>query len=95
MSLTRETLTESVQRNTLIPKKRSKELVDSTIDLIASTLASGEDLMISRFGKFEVRDKGSREGRNPHTGESLTLDARRTVTFKPSGVLKGKVNGRG
>jgi len=95
MSLTRDALTESVQRNTLIPKRRAKELVDSSLDLIKSTLSSGEDVMISGFGKFEVREKSSRRGRNPQTGESFTLDARRTVTFKPSGVLKGKLNGRG
>ena len=95
MSLSRETLTESVQHNALVPKRRSKELVDATLDLIASTLASGEHVMISRFGKFDVRDKGSRRGRNPHTGESLTLDARRTVTFKPSGKLREKLNGDG
>jgi integration host factor subunit alpha len=94
MSITRDDFTNSVHRNTKLPKKQSKELIDAAMELIKSALASGKDVLISGFGKFEVRDKASRNGRNPQTGEALTLRARRVVTFKPSGVLKGKLNGR-
>lgn len=93
MSITRDDLAKSVWNVTGFPKKRSKELMDSTLELIKDTLTSGEDVMVSRFGKFEVRGKGSRRGRNPQTGENLMLYARRVVTFKPSGKLREKLNG--
>lgn len=93
MSTTRDDLAESVWNVTGFPKKRSKDLVDSTLELIKGTLASGEDVLISGFGKFEVRGKQARRGRNPQTGGELTLDARRVVTFKCSGVLRRELNG--
>ena len=95
MSLTKDNLIHSVSEIAVFKKTQAKQAVDTAFELINSTLTSGEDILISGFGKFEVRDKGSRRGRNPQTGEALTLDARRIVTFKPSGVLKGKLNGRG
>jgi integration host factor subunit alpha len=58
-----------------------------------SKLVSGEDLMISGFGKFQVNDKAPRKGRNPATGETMTLDKRRVVTFKNSGKLRDQING--
>jgi len=94
MSITRDDLADSLHRGMKLPKKQSKELVDKALELIKSTLASGEDAMISGFGKFEVWDKAEGNGRNPQTGEALTLRARRIVTFKPSGVLKRKLNGQ-
>ncbi len=69
--------------------------VEALLELIKSELESGEDILISGFGKFYVRDKPTRRGRNPQTGEELTLESRRLVTFKPSGVLRRKLNGRG
>lgn len=93
MSLTRDDLAESVQRNTRLPKTQARTLIDVALEIIKSTLASGEDVLISGFGKFEVREKAPRRGRNPHTGDDLTLEARRVVTFKPSGVLRRKLNG--
>ena len=93
MSITRDDFAKSVWNVTGFPKKRSKDLVDRTLELIKGTLASGEDFMISRFGKFEVREKEARRGRNPQTGGELALDARRVVTFKPSGKLREKLNG--
>lgn len=92
MSVTRNDLAESVYRKTPLTKRRAKELVDFALEIIKSTLASGVDVMIFGFGKFEVRDKGPRRGRNPQTGEAITLDARRIVTFKPSGKLREKLN---
>ncbi len=95
MSVTRDDLAESVSRITGFPKKRCKGLFDRTLELMRSTMASREDVLISGFGKFEVRDKRSKKGRNPQTGGELTLEARRVVAFKPSGVLKDKMNGQG
>jgi integration host factor subunit alpha len=60
--------------------------------LSKNALVGGSDLLLSGFGKFNVRDKKPRRGRNPQTGDDLTLDARRVVTFKPSGTLRDKVN---
>ena len=91
MSITRDDLAESVWNVTGFPKKRSKDLVDCTLELIKGTLASGEDVLISGFGKFEVREKSARRGRNPQTGEELILEGRRVVTFKPSAVLRRKL----
>ena len=62
MRITRDDLTDSVHRNTLLPKGRSKELVGAALEIIKSTLAAGEDVMISRFGKFCVNEKASRRG---------------------------------
>jgi integration host factor subunit alpha len=55
-------------------------------------LASGEELLISGFGKFNVKDKNARRGRNPQTGEELILEPRRVITFKPSGILRTRIN---
>ena len=63
------------------------------LEIIKSSLESGESILISGFGKFEVKDKHKRKGRNPQTGDDLMLDPRRVITFKCSGVLKDKMNG--
>ena len=75
------------------PKKKSNEITDTLLELIKRTLESGEDVLVSGFGKFQVKDKGPRRGRNPATNEDMLLDARRVVTFKCSGKLKERVNG--
>ena len=67
--------------------------MEAFLRISKDSLISGSDLLLSGFGKFNVKDKKSRRGRNPQTGEDLILDARRVVTFKPSGILKEKVNG--
>jgi len=95
LGLTKDDLIHSVSEIAGFRKTQARQAVETTLELIKSALVSGEDVMISRFGKFDVKEKGSRRGRNPQTGESLTLDARRIVTFKPSGVLNGKLNGKG
>jgi integration host factor subunit alpha len=64
------------------------------LEIIKSTLESGEDVLISGFGKFEVKEKNARRGRNPQTGSDLMLGARRVVIFKCSGVLREKMNGK-
>jgi integration host factor subunit alpha len=95
VSFTKDNLIHSVSEIAGFKKTHARKAVGTTLELIKSTLASGADVLISRFGKFCVSEKASRRGRNPQTGEDLMLDARRIVTFKPSGVLKGKLNGRG
>ena len=94
MTLTKSELAISIQNNLNIPKHRSITLVNSLLELIKSTLESGENVLISGFGKFSVKDKGNRRGRNPQTGNDLLLDARRVVVFKSSGVLRAKLDGR-
>lgn len=74
------------------PKKAAGQFLESLLKLMKSTLESGEPLMISRFGKFQVKDKKDRRGRNPQTGNALILDAWRVVTFKCLGALKEKMN---
>jgi len=75
-------------------KKESSELVEGCFSLIKSCLESGEDLKISGFGKFEVKQKNPRRGRNPQTGEAIEISARRILSFKPSQILKAAVNGQ-
>ena len=94
MSLTKSDLATSIHNRLSIPKKRSTALVDSLIELIKSILESGEDVMISGFGKFCVKDKSERRGRNPATGGDMVMDARRVVVFKSSVRLKEIVKRR-
>jgi len=70
-------------------------VVDSLLEIIKNALEDGEDVLISGFGKFCVKDKRKRRGRNPQTGQDLLLDERRVVTFTCSGVLRDKINGKG
>lgn len=95
MSLTREHLIKSVSHNVDISKRRSTILVESLIDILQKTLENGEDVMISGFGKFCVKDKSERRGRNPHTGNDMMLGSRRVVVFRCSPVLRDKINGTG
>ena len=76
-----------------LTRVQATEAVEAFLRIAKDTLTEGSDLLISGFGKFNVRDKKSRNGRNPLSGETITLEARRVVTFKPSGILKNKVNG--
>lgn len=74
-------------------KKEAADLVDLVFDTMKAVLESGEKIKISGFGNFVVREKQPRPGRNPQTGEEITIDARRVLTFKPSNVLKVALNG--
>jgi len=67
-------------------------MVNTIVDVIAETLIAGEDVKLRGFGRFSLADKGSRPVRNPQTGEPMVLDARRTVTFRPSDGLRGRVS---
>jgi integration host factor subunit alpha len=93
MALTKADIIESVNQQLGLPKNKSTEVVDQLIETIKSTLASGDDVLVSGFGKFCVNDKKERRGRNPATGDSMMLKPRRVVTFKCSGKLRRKVNG--
>jgi integration host factor subunit alpha len=74
-------------------KKEAADLVDQVFDTIKAVLESGEKIKISGFGNFVVREKNQRPGRNPQTGQEITIEARRVLTFKPSNVLKTALNG--
>lgn len=73
-------------------KKQAVDLVESLIEIIKDTLEKGEDVLISGFGKFCIKNKNPRRGRNPATGEDLMLRERRVITFKCSGKLRNKIN---
>ena len=95
MTLNKADLIDSIYNQLDLPKTKSAHVVDSLLEIIKKTLEDGEDVIISGFGKFCVRKKNKRRGRNPQTGEDLMLGERRVVTFKCSGVLRDKVNGKG
>jgi len=92
MSLTKEKISGEISRKCKIPKTEAGRLLESLMEQIKSTLASGEDVLITGFGKFRVSDKKARRGRNPQNAEELLLDARRVVRFYCSDVLKGRLN---
>ncbi len=92
MTLTKSRIIDSVQEETGLPRKRCDELVEELLELIKKTLQNGDDLMISGFGKFCVKEKNARKGRNPATGDDLMLSRRKVVTFKCSQRLREKIN---
>ena len=93
MALTKKDIVEQVYTEVGFPKNQSVEIVESLLDIIKASLEAGDDVLVSGFGKFCVRDKKERKGRNPATGEEAVIPARRVVTFKWSGKLKEMVNG--
>jgi len=93
MTLTKSQIIEEVRANNRLTKKQSSETVEALLEIMKETLASGEDVLISGFGKFCVKNKKERRGRNPATGEDMMLDARKVITFKCSGKLRDRVNG--
>jgi len=93
MPLTKAQLVESIYNQIGTTKNRSAEILEACLELIKSTLESGEDVLISGFGKFCVREKKERRGRNPATGNAMILAPRKVVTFKCSGKLKNMING--
>ena len=92
MGLTRDDIVEAVAEQVGFSKKQSVELVETLLELIKRILESGEDVLISGFGKFRVREKKERRGRNPATGDTMMMRARRVVTFHCSGKLRRKIN---
>ena len=91
MALTKNKIVEQV--NELgFTKKKSVDIVESLLEIIKRNLEEGEDVLVSGFGKFCVKGKNTRRGRNPATGRDLLLDARKVVTFKCSGKLRERIN---
>ena len=93
MALTKEKLISRLQVHVGLSKQESRAVVERVLGILKDTLAAGEDLLISGFGKFSVRRKNARRGRNPQTKEHLILRARKVVVFKTSGVLRHRING--
>lgn len=94
MSLTKADIVERVYKEAGFSKKEAADLVDLVFKIIKDTLSKGEKVKISGFGNFSIRDKATRVGRNPQTGEAMEISARRVLTFKPSQVLKEDVTMR-
>ena len=91
-ALTKTTIIDKISTQNNQTPSQAKRTIETLLEIIKSTLASGEDLMISGFGKFQVNEKAPRKGRNPATGESMVLNRRRVVTFKVAGKLRDRVN---
>jgi len=92
MALTKAQIIEEISSRNGFTMKKSTDLVESLLEILKGTLASGDDVLISGFGKFCVKDKASRRGRNPATGEDMMLSARKVVTFKCSASLRDEIN---
>ncbi|MFT5702587.1 MAG: integration host factor subunit alpha [Desulforhopalus sp.] len=93
MAITKADLAQQIYENhDKITKVQATEAVEAFLRISKNTLINGSDLLLSGFGKFNVKEKNSRKGRNPQTGEDLILEGRRVVTFSPSGILRTKVN---
>lgn len=90
--MTKADLVESIYQKTGFSKKDSADIVETVFDLIKSTLEEGEKLKIAGFGNFVVKEKATRRGRNPQTGDEIKISSRRILTFKPSQVLKNSIN---
>ncbi len=90
--MTKADIVETIYEKIGFSRKESAEIVDLVFDLIKETLENGEKIKISGFGNFIIREKRSRKGRNPQTGEEIQISARRVLTFKPSQVLRKALN---
>ena len=93
MAITKEKLTILLQDRLGISRQESRQIVERLFKIMKDTLSQVEDLLISGFGKFSVRHKKARRGRNPQTKESLTIGARKVVVFKASRVLRQRLSG--
>jgi integration host factor subunit alpha len=92
-TVTRAQLAEAVYEQVGLSRNESAQLLESVLDLVAGALAAGESVKISSFGTFAVRQKGRRIGRNPKTGVEVPILPRRVLVFRPSQVLKARING--
>ena len=93
MALTKEKIISSIYDQVGLSKNQSQNVVERLLEIMKQNLENGEDVLVSGFGKFVVKEKTARRGRNPQTSEELQLRARRVVVFKTSGVLRDKING--
>ena len=95
MTLTKNDLVKALAKENGYPVNQTIEIIETLLEIIKSRLSSGEDVLISGFGKFCVNEKRERRGRNPATGESILLKPRRVVTFRCSRQLRAKINQQG
>lgn len=91
-TLTRADLADAVNREVGLSRQESAQLVEAVLDLVAETLVEGDSVKLSSFGSFVLREKNGRVGRNPKTGQEVPIDPRRVLVFKPSQVLKDRVD---
>ena len=94
MTLTKANIVDAIHNDLGFPKNRSAELIEILLEQIKSTLEKGEDVLISGFGKFCIKNKKERRGRNPATGDDMMLSQRQVVTFRCSHLLREKIHGR-
>jgi integration host factor subunit alpha len=92
MTVTKDHIINSICTQLDLPKKKAADMLESLLELVEKTLESGEDVLVSGFGKFCVKQKRERKGRNPATGQDLMLGSRKVVTFKCSPILRSKIN---
>jgi integration host factor subunit alpha len=90
--MTKADISERIHSKLGFNKKESADMLESVLDIIKTTLESGDKVKIQGFGRFDIKEKDSRKGRNPSTGKTMILPARRIVTFKLSGLLKARIN---
>ena len=93
MTCTKTTIVEKISEEINQSPPQAKDTIEHLLEIMKSTLASGEDVMVSGFGKFQVNDKAPRKGRNPATGREMILGGRRVVVFKCAGKLRDRING--
>ena len=94
MTLTKAIIAEAISKKMSYTNWESLEMVDSLLEIMKQTLESGEDVLISGFGKFSVKEKMERQGRNPQNGQPMMIAPRRVLTFKCSGKLRDRINGK-
>lgn len=92
-TLTRADLAEAVVRKVGLPRNESQEMVELVLKEISTALTSGESVKLSSFGSFGIRQKGQRVGRNPKTGREVPITPRRVLVFRPSNIMKNRING--
>ena len=92
MAFTKVQIINSISDQIGYPKNQSSEIVETLLEIIKKILESGDDVLVSGFGKFCVKEKKLRKGRNPATGDDMMLRSRKVVTFKCSGMLRAKIN---
>jgi integration host factor subunit alpha len=92
MALTKDKLITRLQTQIGLDRQESRQIVERLLEIMKDTLTKGEELLITGFGKFSVRQKNARRGRNPQTKESLVLAARKVLVFKASGILRERIN---
>ena len=92
MAVTKKEIIETITSRIGYSHKQSADLLENLLEIMKKSLEDGNDILISGFGKFSVREKGERRGRNPATGDAMMLKPRKVVGFKHSGVLKDRMN---